>query len=103
MEDVHLRRQQHRTQTIRACGIQDVTNDTDTTTFYVDNVFPMVRHLIPYYHGKNWATTKTSPYLDAYKTFIQALGDHLKNNSDMQFVAIGHGALRRESAGGGCL
>jgi hypothetical protein len=69
-----------------------VVNDgAEPTTFYVDNVFPMVRHLAPYYHGKNWAATKTSPYLDAYKTFIQALGEHLKNNADMQFVALGTG------------
>jgi hypothetical protein len=69
-----------------------VVNDgADVTTFYVDNVYPMVRHLTPYYHGPNWSATKTSPYLDAYKTFIQALGDHLKNNPDMQFVAIGTG------------
>ena len=72
-----------------------VVNDgADPTSFYVDNVFPMVRHLMPYYHGPNWnnpANPKTSPYLDAYKTFIQALGDHLKNNPDMQFIAMGTG------------
>ncbi len=70
-----------------------VTDSANPTTFYVDNVFPMVRHLMPYYHGKTatWTSTKTSPYLDAYKTFIQALGDHLKNNPDMQFIAIGTG------------
>ncbi len=68
-----------------------VTDGVNPTTFYVDNVSPMVRHLIPYYNGKTWATTKTSPYLDAYKTFIQALGAHLRNNPDMQFIAIGTG------------
>ena len=48
---------------------------------------------MPYYHGKNWAATKSSPYLDAYRTFIQALGDHLRDNPDMQFVAIGTGVF----------
>ncbi len=70
-----------------------VTDSANPTTFYVDNVSPMVRHLVPYYHGKNWATTKTSPYLDAYKTFIQALGEHLRGNSDMEFVALGTGVF----------
>ena len=70
-----------------------VTDATYQTTFYVDNVYPMVRHLIPYYHGPNWAATKSSPYLDAYKTFIQALGDHLRDNADMRFIAIGTGVF----------
>ncbi len=72
-----------------------VVNDSNPgtpTTFFVDNVKINVRHLIPRYHGINWGqTTASNPYLDAYKTFIQALGDHLKTNPDMQFVAIGTG------------
>ncbi len=69
------------------------TDNAYATTFYVDSVYPMVRHLVPYYHGKNWATTKSSPYLDVYTTFIQALGDHLRDNPDLQFVAIGTGVF----------
>lgn len=72
-----------------------VVNDSTAgtpTTFFVDNVKINVRHLIPRYHGINWGlTTASNPYLDSYKTFIQALGDHLKTNPDMQFVAIGTG------------
>ena len=70
-----------------------ITDGANPTTFYVDNVSPMVRHLVPYYHGKTWAASKSSPYLSAYNTFIQALGDHLRDNPDMQFVAIGTGVF----------
>ena len=79
-------------QTVRV-AFRVVTDGANQTTFYVDNVFPWVRHLVPYYHGTNWVATKTSPYLEAYKTFIQALGEHLRNNSDMEFVAIGTGVF----------
>ena len=37
------------------------TDNAYATTFYVDNVYPMVRHLVPDYHGKNWAATKVQP------------------------------------------
>ena len=70
-----------------------ITDSANPTTFYVDNVSPLVRHLVPYYHGKNWTATKSSPYFDAYRVFIQALGDHLWDNPDMQFVAIGTGVF----------
>jgi hypothetical protein len=70
-----------------------VTDSANPSTFYVDNVSPMVRHLVPYYHGKTWAARKSSPYLDAYKTFIQALGEHLRDNPDMEFVALGTGVF----------
>lgn len=71
--------------------VNDSTPGTPTT-FYVDNVEMRVRHLIPRYHGINWGlATASNPYLDSYKTFIQALGDHLKTNTDMQFIAIGTG------------
>lgn len=59
------------------------TNATNPTTFYVDNVSLDIRHLIPKY----WDT----PYLDAYKTFIDALGEHLRNDDRVEFVAMGTG------------
>lgn len=60
-----------------------VTDDADPTTFYVDNISLNVRHLIPNY--------ESADFVNAYKTFIQALGDRYKNNPDLEFVAIGHG------------
>jgi hypothetical protein len=61
-----------------------VVNDaTGASTFYVDDVFLYVRHLIPNYESPT--------YFADYSTFIQALGDRYKANDDLEFVAIGTG------------
>ncbi len=62
---------------------RSATNATIPTTFYVDNVQLRVRLIIPRY----WSTA----YKDAYRTFVTALGDHLKNDSRVDFVSIGTG------------
>jgi hypothetical protein len=60
------------------------TTDAGTpTTFYVDNVELRVRLIVPRYWG--------TPYKDAYRTFVTALGTHLKNDSRVDFVSIGTG------------
>jgi len=61
------------------------TNGSETTSFYVDDISLNVRHLIPKY----W----DDAYLNLYKTFIQALGDHLRNDNRVDFVAVGTGVF----------
>lgn len=59
------------------------TNSSNITTFYVDNVKPYVRHLIPKYQSNTFS--------DPYVKFIQALGARYKNSPDLQFVSFGTG------------
>ncbi len=60
------------------------TNDATTpTTFWVDEVELRVRLIIPKYWG--------DPYKSLYSQFVTALGQKLKNNSKVDFVAIGTG------------
>jgi hypothetical protein len=59
------------------------TNATNPTNFYLDNVVLRVRLIIPKYWG--------TPYQNLYRTFVQALGDKLRNDSRVDFVAIGTG------------
>ena len=66
----------HRAQAVGACGLQGRDRFGRAHHLLRGQRVPDGRHLMPFYNGKNWAATKTSPYLDAYKTFIQALGDH---------------------------
>lgn len=60
-----------------------VNDGAAPTTFWVDNVQLNVRHLIPNY--------ESADYVAAYGNFIQALGDHSKDNAELEFVAIGTG------------
>ena len=61
-----------------------VVNDgAEPTTFYVDDAYLFVRHLIPNYESPD--------YIAAYGDFIKALGDRYKTNTDLEFVAIGTG------------
>lgn len=62
---------------------RSTTDGSTPTTFYVDDVQLRVRLIIPRY----WSTA----YKDAYRTFVTALGTHLKNDSRVDFVAIGTG------------
>lgn len=65
-----------------------VTDGASPTTFYVDTISLNVRHLIPNYYPTDAAKRS---YLNAYKTFISAMGARYKDNADLQFVAIGTG------------
>ncbi|MGV8084611.1 MAG: prealbumin-like fold domain-containing protein [Coriobacteriia bacterium] len=69
-----------RTVKVRVRTTSDVS---DPTTFYVDDVALNVRLVLPKYWG--------TPFLNAYNTFIQALGAHLRGDSRVDFVAIGTG------------
>ena len=62
---------------------RSTTDGATPTTFYVDDVQWRVRLVIPRY----WST----PYKDAYSAFVTALGAHLRNDSRVDFVAIGTG------------
>ncbi len=59
------------------------TDAASPTTFYVDNVELDVRLIIPKYWG--------DPFKNLYGTFVDALGARLRNNRDLEFVAIGTG------------
>jgi hypothetical protein len=58
-------------------------NASNATTFYVDDVKPFVRHLIPKYQNAS--------YSDPYVKFVHALGARYKDNPDLQFVSFGTG------------
>ena len=62
---------------------RSTTDGATPTTFYIDDVQLRVRLIIPRY----WSTA----YKDAYSAFVTALGTHLRNDSRVDFVAIGTG------------
>jgi hypothetical protein len=64
-------------------ALRVTTNGSGETTFYVDDIKPKFRHLIPKYHS--------SAFQDAYRQFIMALGERYRNNPDLQFVSFGSG------------
>ena len=60
-----------------------VTGAATPATFYVDDVALDIRQLVPKY----W----DNAYLNAYKTFVTALGKRYAGDPRVQFVAIGTG------------
>ena len=66
-----------------ALRFRAVTGATTPATFYVDDVVLDIRQLVPKY----WDPA----YLNAYKTFITALGKRYAGDPRVQFVAMGTG------------
>jgi|GEM_PF-1675738 len=60
-----------------------VTDAGTPTTFYIDDIAFEVRHLLPKY----WDPA----YLNAYRTFITALGQEYAGDPRVQFIAMGTG------------
>lgn len=70
-----------------------VNNGTEPhTSFYVDNVSIRTQPYIPRY----WS----SEYLNAYKTFVDALGARYRDNPDVAFISIGTGQYGETRATG---